>query len=579
MNSHLNHVSENADDAIRELLAVADQDTFEPGQAVIDRVRSSLSTAIDSHASNILQLPASLKDADELSQRTSTINGVKVRQSNFRRLRRWTMACALLVCLALTSVSLLRPPKVLGQVFSALRSQPRVHVRCKDVQGNDIEAWISADRYAVKRPESSFLLHRTKQTVDTWYPTKQRIVRSVPSFSHAAPEFGSLLELLNSIPGSMSEVGGMKVQSMKAEPGKRGDSNIMRHSMELATGPSLTNGDITMSLDVIVDVSTNLPSECTATIRQSGVGEIHERTVTMTFDYPHDEPQTIHDLGAAETATLVDTTNPESDPLYAKVQSAMERGRRGLKKYRALAGTDPKSPHWVIWRSGNRWRVDYTGVSKALGRISEEPGMTPPDVDVTHWQNQFASGSQPTDIFDGQDRWVRISPVQMQKLPLPPFAPQQLRDSAWIGSMTLERQAYPLLGEEDGFVLTITEESPGGLVLAEYSAVAKMEDLIHRTRRYWLDPDHGYAVVKSEYTDATGSEEAFNATHGSRKHMVTLNAGFEQSTGGIWYPTRIRDIGKQAWLTLDEPVLDDDWMCYHVDFSSDVPESLFEASK
>ncbi len=578
MNSQKNRVSENADDAIRELFAVADQDSFEPGQRLFGRVQTSLSAAIDSNASTILNSPPPLQTVNVLSQSGATAERLNGRKNMVRRLSRWTTACALLVCLALASVSLLRPPEVLGQVLSALRSQSRVHVRCQDVHGNDIEAWISSERYAVKRMESSFLLDRTKQTVDTWYPTKQRIVRSVPSFTHAAPEFGSLLELLKSIPGNMTEIGGMKVESMKAEPGKNGDSNTMRHSIELATGPSALNSAISMSLDVVTDNATNLPSECTATIRQTGLGQEHERTVKMTFDYPRDEPQTIQDLGASETAALVDTTNPESDPLYAKVQSAMERGRRGLKEYRALVGTDPASPHWVIWRSGRKWRVDYTGVSKAIGRISDEPGMTPPDVDVTHWQDQFLNGGQSFNVFDGQDLWYRNAD-QLVKQTLPPFAPQQLRDSQWIGGMTLERLAYPLLGEEDGFVLTITEESPGGLVLAEYSAVAKMDDLAHRTRRYWLNPEYGYAVVKSEFTDATGSDETFNATHGSRKHMVSLNARFEQSPSGIWCPTRTRAIGKQAFLTLDKPVLDDDWMCYHVDFSSDVPGSLFEVAK
>ena len=556
MNSRTTRDSDQADDGIRELLAVADRDSVEPGEGLLDRIQCSLSDTIDSHGmsdTKTAELPPG--------------------RSTFGRIRLWTTACVVVACLAVSVMTFLRSPEVLGDVFSALRSQPRVHIRCQDVHGNDLEAWISAERYSVKRVDSSFVLDRTKNTVDTYYPEKQRIVRSVPTFTHEPPAFDSLLELLSSLPGTVNDVGGMKVVSIKTEPGKNDTADTLKHSIELAAPPSHLNGTITMSLDVVAEAKTSLPSACTVTIRQSGHNDPLERTVNLVFDYPKEEPQSIQDLGASEEATLIDTMNPESDPLYAKVQTALEHGRRGFKKYRALAGTDPKAPQYSVWRSGLKWRIDFLGNFR-YGRLSGDPGLTPPAVDVSHWQDQIGGEGQTLNVFDGTDRWDRNAD-QLVKAVLSPFAPKQLRDSEWLGSMTLERLAYPFLGVEDGFVMTMTEESPGGLVLVEYSAVVKMDDLVHRTRRYWLNPEYGYAVVKSEYTDAAGSNEAFEATHGARKHMVHLNAGFEKSPEGIWYPTCIREVGKQGFLTLDNPVLIDDWMYYQVDFDASVPEELF----
>ena len=571
MNSRTTSDSDLADDGIRELLAVADRDTLEPGEGLLNRIQGAFSETIDSHR---------ISDGHETSLNQPMVSsGTKTVERPLGRsasgwIRLWATACVVVACMAVSLMTLLRSPEVLGDVFSALRSQPRVHIRCQDVHGNDLEAWISTERYSVKRSESSFVLDRTKNSVDTYYPEKQQIVRSIPSFMHEPPAFDSLLELLRSLPGTINDVGGMKIVSMKTEAEKNDAAETLRHSIELAAPPSHLNGTITMSLDVVAEAKTSLPSACTVTIRQSGHNDPLERTVNLVFDYPNEEPRSIQDLGASKEATLVDTTNPESDPLYAKVQTGLEHGRRGLKKYRALAGTNPQAPQFIIWRNGSKWRIDYTGVNTPYGRISGDPGLTPPAVDLSHWKNQFTGEGTAFNVFDGTDRWDRNAD-QLVKAALPPFAPKQLRDSQWLGSMTLEVYAYPFLGVEDGFVMTMTEESPGGLVLVEYSAVVKMDDLVHRTRRYWLNPEYGYAVVKWEFTDAAGSEEAFEATHGARKHMVHLNAGFEKSPDGIWYPTCIRVVGKQGFPTLDNPVLCDDWMYYQVDFAASVPEKVF----
>lgn len=569
MNSRITRDSDPADTRICELLAIADRDSFEPSEVLLDQIQSSLSQTIDSYG--IVGSQATSLRRSMVSNETKPVAPAFAR-ATFGRLRIWATACAVAVCLAVTLMTFLRSPEVLGDVFSALRSQPRVHICCRDVHGNDLEAWISAERYSVKRADSSFVFDRAKKAVDTYYPGKQRIVRSIPSFQHEPPAFDSLLELLDSFPGTVEDVGGMKVVSMKSEP-EDDDAAIVRHSIELAASPSHLNGTITMSLDVVTEAETSLPSACIVRIRQSGQNAPVERTVNLVFDYPQDVPQSIHDLGASGEAKLVDTTNPKSDPLYVKVQAALERGRRGLKNYRALAGTDPAAPQYAIWRSGRRWRIDYLGNFRDK-RISGDPGLTPPEVDLNHWKDQFTGEGQALSLFDGTDVWDRNA-EQLVKRVLPPFAPKQFRESEWIGSMTLERLAYPFLGIEDGFVMTMTEESPDGLVLVEYSAVAKMDDLVHRTKRYWLNPEYGYAVVKSEYTDATGSEKTFKTTMGSRKHMIDLNANYQQSPDGIWYPGSVREVGKQFFETPDNPVLIDDWMYYVVDFSVKIPETTF----
>ncbi len=572
MNSRSSRVSDHPDDSIRNLFTVADRDTFELSEEFLDRIQSSLSDAIDSQGMSGSEQPAFHQsmnaDLTRDRQQTSACSALS-------GLRLWATACVVLACLTVSVMTFVRSPEVLGDVFSALRSQPRVHIQCQDVHGNDLEAWISAERYSVKRAGSSFVVDRTKKSVDTYYPEKHRIVRSLPTFTHEPPAFDSLLELIQSLPGTQDDIGGMRISSMKTEPGKNDAVDRLRYSIELAAPPSHLNGTITMSLDILADAKTQLPSTCTVKIQQTGRNDTPERTMNLVFDYPNEEPQSIQDLGATNEATLVDTTNPESDPLYTKVQTALEHGRRGLKKYRALAGTDPKAPQYSIWRSGSKWRIDYLGNSR-YQRIAGDPGLTPPDVDLSHWLGQTVGYEQTLMMFDGKDCWDRNA-EQLVKRVLPPFAPKQLRDSEWIGSITLERHAYPLLGVEDGFVMTVTEEEPGGLVLVEYSAVVKTDELVHRTRRYWLNPDYGYAVVKSEYTDATGSEETFAATHGSRKHMVHLNAGYQQSPDGIWYSTSVRDIGQQFFETPDNPVLNDDWMFFVVDFTASVSETIFAA--
>ncbi len=569
MNSRTTRDSDPADSRIRKLLAIADRDTFEPSEGLLGRIQSSLAQTIDSYET-VDDQATSLTPPGVSAERKPAARAIATR--TFGPLRAWATACAVAACLAVFLITFLRSPEVLGDVFSAIRSQPRVHIRCQDVHGNDVEAWISAERYAVKRAESSFVSNREKKSVDTYYPGKQRIVRSVPSFQHEPPAFDSLLELLGSLPGTVDEVGDMKVVSIKSEP-ENGDAVTVRHAIELAAPPSHLNGTITMSLNVVTEAKTSLPSACTVRILQSGKNNPVERTVSLVFDYPQEVPQTVQELGAPAEAPLVDSTNPESDPLYVKVQAALERGRRGLKNYRALAGTDPAAPQYIVWRSNQLWRVDYLGNFRDK-RIAGDPGLIPPEVDLNHWKDQFARKGQTLSLFDGTDAWDRNA-EQLAKRVLPPFLPGQFRESEWIGSMTLERLAYPFLEVEDDFVMTMTEETPGGLVLVEYSAVTKVDDLVHRTKRYWLKPEYGYAVVKSEHTDAPGSEETFAATMGSRKHMVQLNANFQQSAEGIWYPGAVRDVGRQFFQTQDNPVLIDDWMYYVVDFSAPVPAEIF----
>ena len=90
MNSRTTRDSDPADSRIRELLAIADRDTFEPSEGLLDRIQSSLAQTIDLHET-VDDQATSLTPPGVSADTKPAARALEA--TTFGRLRVWATAC------------------------------------------------------------------------------------------------------------------------------------------------------------------------------------------------------------------------------------------------------------------------------------------------------------------------------------------------------------------------------------------------------------------------------------------------------------------------------------------------------
>jgi hypothetical protein len=300
------------------------------------------------------------------------------------------------------------------------------------------------------------------------------------------------------------------------------------------------------------------------------------------FDYPTDGPADIYALGVPKEVKIDDRMPPDN---VQRVIDAMAASRARIGNFRLIVGQSASYSSSVVYRKGNRWRIDSWRPQVAIDSMPEASK----EQDWGQWfeEQLQLSKSMPFYVCDGKSVWENRSfqPGEEPRWKLSQHtAPQDLMSGEGLGSLPsgpnvkIASLLFPDLSPKRGwgFEFDLEPADAPGFVLLKRSAQTTRPDGALGHEWFFVDPAKGYAVVRAELFTLppdTPSEPA-----ASQVRQTISMEDFHESPQGFWYPTVVHNTshfaannsrGQGAIQPLKTMVR------YHFDFDADLPDSLF----
>jgi hypothetical protein len=295
------------------------------------------------------------------------------------------------------------------------------------------------------------------------------------------------------------------------------------------------------------------------------------------FDYPTEGPPDIYALGIPRDSR-VDDQLPSLET--SRITRAVEAGRNDLDGYFAVVYEYFTQAH-LVWRKGNKWRVE---LYLFRGDLSDLRIPASGEDIIAWWKGQMrgnGAGMNPTMVCDGSQIWRHDKDSGWNQARY--VAPGNGHDAALsfgdANSYLLEFHAYPRIGADGRFVGNPVQASNRGAPdspresqkLARSLFQVGNADILNQ--RLWLDPEHGFATVRSESSFHLSPEEMQDPNP-----VVTQVDEFDQfrrTPRGVWYPTlwrkrQLRRDGTQAYA--------EQAVHFAVDFQAEIPDQWFTPS-
>ena len=340
-----------------------------------------------------------------------------------------------------------------------------------------------------------------------------------------------------------------------------------------------------------------------------------KKSMKYDFTYLDAGPADIYALGVP-AETKIDDRMPPKDA--QRVLEAIAASRARIGDFRLVVaeirdGQRGGPDGLIVWRKGDRWRIDKCKVENESARTAKPP-------DGQGWGDPFIeklklSWLGPLYLCDGRTVYVNPKivgrrfeepragtkdaiPITWQRAEH--IAPRDLLSGEGLGSMNfafrvkIASMVYPDLSPIQGWGFEYDPRPPAmpGCVLIKRSAQttlldAKNEPIVGH-EWYYLDPTKGYAVVRVELFNLSGAPA--DPTTAPGRTIIRLE-DFQQSPQGqqlpqrFWYPsTRLesqveldtprRPAAKQK-SGHEVPYLHAITTHYHFDFNVALPDELF----
>jgi len=349
-----------------------------------------------------------------------------------------------------------------------------------------------------------------------------------------------------------------------------------------------------------VDPETRLPVSLVFRSRTDA-----KRSMSYDCTYPGTGPADIYALGVPPETKIDDRTPPKET---LRVLDAIAASRARIGDFRLVvaelkAGQNRAPDNFIVWRKGDRWRIDRCGSENQSGRTAKPP-------DGRGWGDPFLeklklSWQGPLYLCDGRTvhqnanmwrlrsdapeagtKWQRTEDTEPQYLLSGDRAGTQYR----IASLVYPDLTW-FLGS--GFEFDPRPPAPAmpGCVLIKCSAEMNTREPMVAHEWYYLDPTKGYAVVRKELFELPVNAPADPITTPGRR-TVRLE-DYQLSPQGFWYPGTVL----RSNVDLDDTPergpganqkdgpgvrYHSSITHYHFDFNVPLPDSLFvmdEASK
>ncbi len=455
---------------------------------------------------------------------------------------RWCGVGVAASVLAVVAFFQLEPRFVWAQVVQAVEQRPWIHGAAKDSKGMR-EFWVSLphELSALRRGEFARYDDLRAGIRYEFDPRKKSLVRR-PLGDDG--EFESAARMFRAILRGEPDVGfGFGERVIKRD--RRSINVDGRNWLEYEWALSRYEGGKTATATMRVDPERKLP----VFLQLNAAGE----SVRYDFDYPAEGPADIYALGVPRESRLDDQL-PSLET--SRIGRVVDAGRKDLDGYFAVAYENLTVAH-LVWRKGDQWRLElylFRGDLRDLHKPAQGEDM------IGWWKGQMKDKDavRPLFVCDGSQVWHHDKQTGWNRERF--VAPGKGHDAAtYCGDAdryVLEFRAYPRLGADGRFV----DDPPQGAKKGATDLAKEPEKLARKlfqvgnadavNQRLWLDPDHGFAAVRSETTFVLSPEEMQEPNP-----VVTAVNEFDmfrRTPRGVWYPTlwrtkQFRRDGTQAY--------------------------------
>jgi hypothetical protein len=299
-----------------------------------------------------------------------------------------------------------------------------------------------------------------------------------------------------------------------------------------------------------------------------------DQLLNYSFYYPAQGPADIYAMGVARE-TQIDDQLPSIET--SRIAKAVDAARKDLDNYFAVVYDDLTVAH-LVWRKGDKWR---RAIYLYRGELADLPVPAPGEDMVAWWKRQLGRADAELHIgvvCDGTRIWRHDTETGWKRTEYvaPGKGHDQARYIADADSYLLEFQAYPRIAAGGRFVEDPSQSSPAKADVSHTPRPKAAPTLFEvasadvRNQRLWLDPEHGFAVVRDESTFGLSPKQMQEPNPITRG--VNEFDKFRQTPRGVWYPTRRRN---RRFRRDGAEALPGSEHHFAIDFQADLPDKLF----
>jgi hypothetical protein len=464
-----------------------------------------------------------------------------------------------------------------AQVAEKLKGQPWIHSKTPVVKDYWHEFWYSPGRdvYAWRDP-SLMKFEDARLRVSYRYDLKDKTLVRLPQSERDRSQMDALRgtfmalmqnELPKDSPFPESEVVDKQRRRVK-EGGQTWDEFEM-------TLKSIRTKEVARAV-FRVDPETKLP--VTLRLTPSERVEKQPESFVLSFDYPQTGPVDIYDLGVPRDAKIDDRVPTED---LERILAANRMGREKFDNYMAVVWQQPSTESekaaraanidivnshlFLLWRKGNRWRIESSNSWRPVRPVNADPGAW--------WMENYQKHPFiPVSVFDGTqvftaDRLGDQVKWKEGKRLRPGAGIDESMANALPQAYIPEWIAYPRFLVPSGVYRAVLSQAQkdGPTGSLSLQALPPADDPNALGAHYWLDPLRGYYAMQWGWTDG-------NAKNDAPKRRYILEK-VDRSPLGYWYPLVMRH--QAAAIVQGTGEVIDHVYRYHLDFKTDIPDRLF----
>jgi hypothetical protein len=491
-----------------------------------------------------------------------------------------------MVAAILLAVMMLFPSRSVGwaEVTQAIHAQKWIRATVRFPDGADGTMWLSPDQqiWAFRVSDSSYFYSGRERVKYEYVPGPgDRSVTKLPLGEDSAQRVLSM----NALSQGKSAVGHWLFGTEKILSQERREITEAGKTW-IEFRMTLWRGDRNQAT-LRVDPETKLPVSLALASPTNP-----KDPLTWLFDYPEHGPLDIYALGVPRE-TKIDDRMPSNDAL--EVLRAMVSSREEIGDFRLLVGEYSiyGDRGAVVWRKGDRWRVDSYSNDGNVTPVVEPPN----DRDWAEWFEARLKGYEPIPVFvcDGKTVWENSSslPGARPRWKVSAvIAPQDLMSGDGLGSLPLSPRVkiasllFPDLWPKAGWGFEFDPQPADapGCVLIKRSEPRATERPLVGHEWYYIDPAKHHAVVRVESFSLP--PESPRDPNAARTRATIRMDNFQQTKQGFWYPAviymtmpvyNLMPGGDKINLRQDPGVIQQmkTTIRYHFEFVTDLPDSLF----